>query len=229
MFANNSNKSKKQILYYGLKGKGPWELAGSPRIIHPFPEESLNWDKKRIEREFAVKPDDWKKLSIDSTDEIFRDAFLASEVETRRTPAFVYFRRSFAQIPVEHVEYSTTTYAYPSYASATGGELEPDFFRESPTHTTNLKITYTYYRTLNPGTAIPLLSAFKPTTNAGYTASFVMDFTTSSGITFQATNPSLTAYLALVTAKSFLRAEDDVFERWHGNIWRRVRKEVLAQ
>ena len=223
------SKDKKRILYYGLKGKGPWELANSPRIIHPFPEESLNWDKKRIERDFAVKPDDWEKLDIDSKDEIFKDAVLATEVETRRTPAFVYFRRSFAQIPVEHVEYSTTTYAYPSYASAVAGELRPDFFRESPTHTTNLRITYTYYQTSNPQAGITLLSAFKPTTNAGYTASFVMDFTTSSGVSFQATTPSLTAYLTLVTDQSFIRAEDDVFERWHGNIWRRVRKEVLAQ
>ena len=212
------SKDKKRILYYGLKGKGPWELANSPRIIHPFPEDSPNWEKKRIDRDFAVKPDDWKKLSIESKDEIFKDAVLSSEVETRRTPAFVYFRRSFAQIPADHSEYNTTTYKYPDYRS-TFFDFADTLLRVGPTRTTVLRVSYTYQLTTTPETAFTLETAFQPLEGI-----YEREFLVASG-----TTPTLTAYLTLVTNKSFIRAEDDVFERWHGNIWRRVRKEVMAQ
>lgn len=221
LFGGNDNGGEGRIRYYGAlaRGNGPWELHGSPRILHPFPDRTENADLIIIEREYVGKPDIEYKIPLDTADETFKDAFLVSQEEVRRRAGLVYFRRVFSQIPADHSEYSSTSYTYPEYRS-TFFDFADTIEREALTRTTNLRISYKYYQTEDPETDIELETAFQPM-NGDFEVDFVND---PSG-----TVPTYDEYVNMVTNKTWIRAEDDVFERWRGNIWRRVRKEVVAQ
>src|SRR5690625_361854 len=205
------------VRYYGLEGNGPWEVMGSPREIHPFPEDHVNSSVLQIERIYAVKPFAWMLQGIGQQDEFYNGAFLALEEQVRRTAAFIYFRRLYSEIPEDHVEYTTGNYKFPDYRE-TFFDVDDNLLRTGPTKTVPVRVSYSYELTEDPENEFTLESAFQPMAGA-YERDYVGDDTT----------PDLDAYKLLVSQKEWIRAEDDVFERWSGNIWRRVRKEVLAQ
>lgn len=203
-------------------------LCGPEIYSAPIPGVSTNYI---LSQEFCQKFTSFTRTAIGTAHPTATGFYLVEESTPEKVGgSLCKWTRVYAKAPDQHNEYGTTNYNFIGFYGLWGVNITAITGRDRFTKTVTARIQHDYFRTgSGPYTTaadIPLLTAQKYYygTNENLPADYLADappFTDAS-------NPSRTAYEALVAAESELVAQDSSLERWMGLFFVRKTLYVVA-
>ena len=191
----------------------PVRLSVEPRPEYPF-RQDLTAVLYRIR--YVQRAEYFVPAALDLTCPDEPAAFLVEESHPPPPKeGLLQFTRTFATVPAERTEFSSSSFGFPAYKANTAAT---EVIRETFTRTVVAKVVYSYLRTTNPGDDLTFVSAFQCLDSSSNVCDFVASDTT----------PTLTAYQADVTAGNYLQSVETKIKRWKGNIWQMENRKVKA-
>lgn len=191
-----------------------------------------------IEQDFQIAYGSFSALALDTAHATVTSAYLVSETPPSEVGGgILQWTRVYATVPATRSDYESFSYRFPGYL----GTLNPpynQYYGDDPEGrdplvlTVSSRIEYKYAlcatgQTYTTPTAFynalgVSAQVYSINTNDEARVDYLFDGSPS------ASDPTLTAYQALVTAKTEIVAEDSVMSRYMGNIYQIATRYVVA-
>ena len=158
--------------------------------------------------EYVQRPDHFVPMALSTEHPEHSDAYLIAETNPRPmgNGGLVKFTRSFATIPADRTEFSTTNFSFPAYKTLSADSTE---LRAAFSETCVAKINFSYLKTSDPATDLSFTARFQPVDASSNNCNFVANDST----------PTKTVYAGYVTAGTYIQAAQTRVRRWKGDIW----------
>jgi len=193
-----------------------------------------------VEQDYQIAFSSFAALALNTAHPVETAAYLVSESDLQDLGGGIaQWTRTYAKKPATRSEYETFSYRFPGYLGASAPPYA-QYYGEDPTgrdplvKTVLSRIEYKYYRIFSSGGDYTTVAAayaanglaaqvYSINTNDEARVDYLFDGSPA------ASDPTLTAYQALVTAGTEIVAEDSKLTRWMGNIYEISTRYVVAQ
>jgi len=194
--------------------KSPVLMTKDPRKEYPIRQDLT---AVFFAEDYCQRPEYFVPMALDTPHPVQVDAFLILETNPKpmSTGGLVKFTRTFATVPANRTEYTTTNFSFPAFkaTSATTTELRASF-----SETCVARVLYSYKLTKDPSADLTFLPKFQPIDASSNAANFVADDTT----------PTKAKYESDIAAGVFIQSAQTRVRRWRGNIWELQDQTVAA-